>query len=380
MFTKFFKINILSFIILLSIALSLLNFNVLASDKLDLQLNKKDSNELSQLLKNIQDKDKQKPISQKLVKNINNSNELNSDQADLKIKFNLKDRKVNLSKQNDDISISIPENSQINSVDIVDNKIVYSGKTSKTDILVESIDGGVRQVINIKSKDAPNFYDFKVELKLDYKISINTDGSAVVTKPNPNFNKKEVLNLPESIDKSISDIIKSGRIAVLSIAKPWAVDANKKDLKTWYTVEDGNTLRQHIELANAAFPVVADPTWCGNQISRVQWAWRNIYSNTYNWSLEVVPTYCGRFLASDRWDAWTEVYNLTPRCSRHSGNVCVTIPWNKQWNTSQYWSMYNQFVCHYSNPLAQVIKGEWNLEPWRSDVGLYGFYIKNCNP
>jgi hypothetical protein len=63
-----------------------------------LKINKKSSKEVSELIKSVQDKDKQKPISKKLVKNTNNSNELNSDQVNLKIKFNLKDKKVNLSK------------------------------------------------------------------------------------------------------------------------------------------------------------------------------------------------------------------------------------------------------------------------------------------
>lgn len=379
MFTKFFKINIFSLTILLVIAFSFLNFNIKANEKLDLRLNKRSSNQTKQLLENIKDKDKQKPVSRKLTKNNNDNNQLKSDQKNIKLDFNLKEKNVKVSKLNDDISITIPEDKEINSVDIVDEKVIYSGENSKKDIIVEAVDGGVRQVINIKSKDAASFYDFKVELKPDYKLSVNPDGSAVITKPNPNFNKNEKINLPKSIDKTTADLIKSGQTPVISIGKPWAVDANKKDLKTWYTVENGNTLRQHINLQNAAFPVVADPIWCGNQINRVQWAWRNIYSSVYNWSLEIVPTYCGR-LNLDRWDAWTEVYNLTPRCSRFSGNVCVTIPWNKQWNTSQYWSMYNQFVCHYSNPVTQVLKGEWNIEPWRPDIGLNAFYINKCNP
>ncbi|MFN9707524.1 MAG: hypothetical protein ACK542_00035, partial [Burkholderiales bacterium] len=243
MFTKFFKINIFSLTILLVIAFSFLNFNIKANEKLDLRLNKRSSNQTKQLLENIKDKDKQKPVSRKLTKNNNDNNQLKSDQKNIKLDFNLKEKNVKVSKLNDDISITIPEDKEINSVDIVDEKVIYSGENSKKDIIVEAVDGGVRQVINIKSKDAASFYDFKVELKPDYKLSVNPDGSAVITKPNPNFNKNEKINLPKSIDKTTADLIKSGQTPVISIGKPWAVDANKKDLKTWYTVENGNTLR-----------------------------------------------------------------------------------------------------------------------------------------
>jgi hypothetical protein len=39
---------------------------------------------------------------------------------------------------------------------------------------------------------------------------------------------------------------------------PWAVDADRKPVKTWYTVKD-TLLTQHIEHGGAAYPVVADP-------------------------------------------------------------------------------------------------------------------------
>jgi hypothetical protein len=42
--------------------------------------------------------------------------------------------------------------------------------------------------------------------------------------------------------------------------------------------------------------------------------------------------------------------------------------------------MYNQFVCHYANPVAQIVKGEWNLDLWRPHVGLAKTYNALCNP
>lgn len=48
-----------------------------------------------------------------------------------------------------------------------------------------------------------------------------------------------------------------------SIEAPWAVDANGKRLSTHYTL-DGSTISQKVDVENAAFPVVADPSfrWC----------------------------------------------------------------------------------------------------------------------
>ena len=41
----------------------------------------------------------------------------------------------------------------------------------------------------------------------------------------------------------------------------WAVDANGNRLPTRYELVDNNTLRQHVETQDAAFPVVMDPSW-----------------------------------------------------------------------------------------------------------------------
>lgn len=350
-----FKKILLAFTLTALIFLSLPLFALAKEPAKNLKINQKSTTNFSKTLQNLDRLDPQKPKSQKLTKDKNNPNELISDQNNLQIKFNLKDKKVKLqNKDKGDITIGIPNPDNFDSVDEVDNKLIYSGINSKTDIIVDGVDGGVRQIINIKDSSAPSFYDFNVELSPGDKLELTSENGSVVKDKD---NKTKVV-----------------------VAKPWARDANGKELMTWYTIQNSNTLRQNIDLKNAVFPVVADPAWCGNQINKVQWAWRNIYSNRHNWSLEVSPTWCGRFLATDTWGAWTEVYDLTPRCSRYSGNTCVTIPWNKQWNTSQYWSMYNQFVCHYANPLAQITKSEWNLEPWRPNVGLSGMYRARCNP
>ncbi|AXH34958.1 hypothetical protein DVJ78_05630 [Humibacter sp. BT305] len=45
-----------------------------------------------------------------------------------------------------------------------------------------------------------------------------------------------------------------------SVLQPWAVDASGRQLPTSYSW-DGDVLTQHVDLADAEFPVLADPTW-----------------------------------------------------------------------------------------------------------------------
>ena len=86
MFIKFPKINTL-FLITTLCALTFFSVNTQAFDKSELKFNQKSKNEINQILQNVKDKDPQRPISKKLVKNINNSNEINSEQEKWKMNF-----------------------------------------------------------------------------------------------------------------------------------------------------------------------------------------------------------------------------------------------------------------------------------------------------
>jgi len=68
------------------------------------------------------------------------------------------------------LTVGIPNSEQIDSVDLVENKLIYSGKDAKFETIIEAIDGGMRQIINIKDSSAPDFYDFPVELGLDERL------------------------------------------------------------------------------------------------------------------------------------------------------------------------------------------------------------------
>ena len=78
---------------------------------------------------------------------------------------------------------------------------------------------------------------YPLGLPAGVEVKALTDGSMVVTPR---------VNNPNRV------------VEVGSIAAPWAVDANGKSLPTFYTYRNG-VLTQHVDLAGAAYPVVADP-------------------------------------------------------------------------------------------------------------------------
>jgi Protein of unknown function (DUF2599) len=301
------------------------------------------------LIDNIKLKDPTKAVTNKFVKDTKNKNKLNSNQDSLNIDFDTTRKQISLKRENKkDFKINLT-NKQI--PEIIDGKLIYSDTNTQT--VIEPVDGGVRQVLNIKSIDAPTNYTFPMELEIGDYIKLNNDGSA--------------------------NVIGSDSKTKIFILKPWAVDANQKQLKTWYTVS-GNSLIQNIDFKEAIFPVLADPLWCGDVVSSVKWTWRTFY-NSGSWSLSIKPTWCGINMSGPTpWASWEEVYWKTPY---HSA-----WPYPQAFATNTYWSMYNQYVCHTDwkafaylwdrkNPWDGSL--EYNLEPWRSDKGYWGFVNSQCN-
>jgi hypothetical protein len=201
---SFFK-KLLTPILVLSFFMSIFGFIPTQASTRELRTNKGNKEEASKILRNLKEKDPQKIISQKLEKNSKDSNELNSNQANsLQVKFSLRDKRVNLkNKDKGDISVGIPNSDKFDSVDVFDDKVIYSGQNSKADVIVESVDGGFRQVINIKDSTAPSFYDFPVDLVIGDKLEITENGGAIV--------------------KGFGDKVK------IMVAKPWSIDAKKKN-------------------------------------------------------------------------------------------------------------------------------------------------------
>ncbi len=125
------------------------------------------------------------------------------------------------------------------------------------------------------------------------------------------------------------------------------------------------------------FPIIADPLFCGTQISSTNW-FQNPDSS--HWTLSVYPSPCGFYAANLSWyarygDAWQDVSSATG-----------TYGWCSYWSNDQYASMFYQFVCHYNvlGSLKAVIPGStqyaWNLDEWRPNVGWASTVLSKCNP
>lgn len=343
---QFISLTLIGLVVMMGFSASSLT----ASAESELSLDNPVLDEINTTLKRVKDKDPNKVISEKLTRN--NKNSFTSEQKTLNIDFDLKGKKVKImNKTKGETVISVPNIAGLDSVNIIDNKIIYSGKDAKADTIVEAVDGGIRQVINIKSADAPNYYDFPVMLEEGDKIIINDDGGAKIESSKVN----EITQLP---------------INKVTIAKPWAKDANGKDLKTNYTIENKNILRQYIDLSSAVFPVVADPLWCGNFFFQHTWEDR---ASEGGLTLKNYPTWCGR--------SFDTGYGFD--------EIIYNSPDNSAWPKSSrgYYgdknrSMYNQYRCHVW--FAWFFKSSYNFEPSRPLVDWQTMITRNlpyaCNP
>jgi hypothetical protein len=362
-----------TFVIIFSTVFS----SVISQAKSDeIQVNKRDKKELTPTLDKITKVDPIKPEKSKLDQEVTNKDIFKSNQGNLDINFDLKTKKINIKdKIKGDTTINISNPNEIDSVDVVGNTIIYSGKKSKVDTMIEPIGGGFRQVINIKSSDAPSSYDFPFELLAGEKLVINADGSASVTR---SFTDEEKSKNKEIFANAPKDIKVSNNFIKSVIAKPWAKDANNKDLKTSYEAV-GNILRQKIDLSDAVFPVVADPAYCFSYITSVSYVWRNYYGSSQP-MYEVDPNWCGKAANNPTfWAEWQEVVDKAP----NNNEI-------KQYGTSTYWSLYNQYTCHSDwialSNVAGVMPGtngeyrdKYHLEAWRADKGYWGFVADKCN-
>jgi hypothetical protein len=280
----------------------------------------------SETLKIIQKIEKQDPAKLRVEKFNNRSEYI---KGDLNIKIDKDNRKILVkNRQKRDFSIGIPsiENQKVISTE---GQIVHNSE--KIDIIIQPIEGGIRQVVNIKNSEAPKAYQFPIELSRGYNMKINTRGGV--------------------------DIINNSGQIESGILPPWAKDAEGKDIKTWYTL-DGNILTQHIDTTNAIYPILADPVYCSQYANSVWNEWRGGWD-----TIRVIPSGCGRAFSRDNLSgSFLEVH-------RKSG---------RQLSGSRYNSTFWQWKCH--TEWAQVFPGTWDLEIARPDVGYWGTVRSQCNP
>ena len=157
------------------------------------------------------------------------------------------DEAVSLKTGDTEINITLPELDKPQEGEIIAKGVVaYASESDFSNTVQANNDGSVRMTTIIDNPNAPTEYEYKVDLPTGGKIELQSDGSAVLYN-----NKQEPISI---------------------IAKPWAKDANGKEVKTWFST-DGLTLIQHVEhnVPDIVYPVVADPTWSEIQYCALPW-------------------------------------------------------------------------------------------------------------
>lgn len=190
----------------------------------------------------------------------------------------------------------------------------------------------------------------------DGSLSINT----LITGPAAPMTYRYTLTIPDGSHLEVTSdggaqVTGADGQSIANFRPAWAKDANGASLATNFVVS-GTTLTQIVNhrVDGAAYPVVADPWWRPDYISRVQWIRRS-----QGRTLSVYPTKFGRVtIFAARGSAWKEVKDKA--------------------NSSLNHSMYLQFVCHAD--WAPPWRASWNLDTWRPDVGYWRTVRAQCNP
>jgi hypothetical protein len=138
------------------------------------------------------------------------------------------------------MSIGIPGDASAKATHVGD-LVVYDRAVKDADVAVKADkEGGVQALVSVESRSAPTSFAFPISLPPGGNLKKNADGSI-------------------SISQTV--VLSDGTAAKLEtgfIDASWATDAKGRSVKTWFEV-NGNTVTQHIQHQNAAYPVVADP-------------------------------------------------------------------------------------------------------------------------
>ena len=248
------------------------------------------------------------------------------------------DEAVSLKTGDTEINITLPELSKPQEGEIIAKGVVaYTSESDFSNTVQANNDGSVRMTTIIDNPNAPTEYEYKVELEEGGKIELQSDGSAIVYN-----NKQEPISI---------------------IAKPWAKDAEGKEVKTWFST-DGLTLIQHVEhnVPGIVYPVVADPWWlwpCRQYISSSNWSWRGGH-----YTFNINPTACAR---SNARGFVKEAVNELLAKSNMWG-------WT---NWAQRETVIDQYICHIH---FAPHDSQWNLEITRPYVGYRSTVLQKCNP
>ena len=170
-------------------------------------------------------------------------------------------------KKAEDIKITMPQAKGSKVTKEKSGVVGYESKDNFTNI-VEPTKDGIRLMTVIENKNAPERYEYKLDIKGGYFLteSYNQDGKKGIA----------VLNADQS------DLI-------AMIDAPWAKDGSGKDIETYYEIK-GNTIVQVVKhkVKGTVYPVSADPYVWGSYYEQYWWGqviwWHKSHSRKIaNW-------------------------------------------------------------------------------------------------
>lgn len=150
--------------------------------------------------------------------------------------------------EDENIGIKLPNEAIGSNSTITENgTVIYKNEQQPVSFAVQPVNNnsfeGVRTLINIKDNTAPKEYSFTFNLEEGSKLISDSEYLG------DEFSSKEIF------------IVNSENEIIGIIDKPWAYDANGKEVDTYYRIDNENTLTQIVNFTNDnAFPIIADPS------------------------------------------------------------------------------------------------------------------------
>lgn len=150
--------------------------------------------------------------------------------------------------EDENISLKLPDEAIGSNSTITENgTVIYKNEDQPVSFAVQPINNnsfeGVRTLINIENNTAPKEYSFTFNLEEGSKLISDSEYLG------NDFSSKEIF------------IVNSENKIIGIIDKPWAYDANGKEVDTYYKIDNENTLTQVVNFTNDnAFPIIADPS------------------------------------------------------------------------------------------------------------------------
>lgn len=280
------------------------------------------------------------------------------------------------------------KNSVTESVYGIESSIATKGTKSDAEVFsLSEIENGFNMFFLEQGKNLSfsldNIFDYKkrtlVDSSLDLEIERLNDGFKVNTTilsklsnilPTLEVEMPDNWNLDYARSKT-GEII-NGSLAfyddngnpVASTGLPRAIDANGNEVEAKFTINN-NDIILDIDTSNVTYPIETS---------------YGVYAANSSRDVTDYFKYCGFNIVREG------SLTLGPRYFDEGSVISTTNAWNAVVNlfykVSMYWTdnldgMHDQYWCHAN--FAKT-KNEWNLEPYRPNVGYNATVAAHCNP